>query len=103
MGNIAVGAAADAAAGDAGRLDQALQRSAGGASASTKVLRGRRLAIGFDNIDSARFGGKVHLRFTEFDAFLCAAALQLTGTVVAVAAINGITIDMHLEVGMQVV
>lgn len=85
-----------------GRLHQTLQRSTGGASTPTKVLRGWRLAIGFHNINAARFGSKVHFCFTELNTFLSAAALQLAGAVVVAAAIYGIAINMHLQMEMKI-
>jgi len=87
------GTRAGAAAGHTCRLDQTLQWSTGGASSSTKVLCGWRFSISFHNINTAGLGGKVNLCFAEFHTFLRAAALQLTGVVVA---INGFTIDMNL-------
>lgn len=94
MGHLALGAAA---APGTGRLDQTLKRTAGRAAASSKVLRGRRLAIGLHDIDATGFGGEVHLRLAELHSLLGVAPLEMTAGVRRGCGGGGASINLDLR------
>jgi len=68
-----------------------------GAAASAKVLRWRRLAVGLDDINATRFGGKVHLRLAELHSLLGATFAQVTGGGVGAAGNGSASIHMNLR------